>query len=91
MLPLLMLAVAHRSSPHIKRESINRNPIVMVSNAKIVVALNKVDQLYGWKTCSNAPILKALKSQTDDVQREFKWRVTEVFVCFIMHILFYYK
>jgi len=47
-------------------------------NVRFIVALNKVDRLYGWKTCINAPIAKALKNQTDDVQREFKWRVTEV-------------
>ncbi|KAG0520939.1 hypothetical protein BDA96_08G118000 [Sorghum bicolor] len=47
-------------------------------NVRFIVALNKVDRLYGWKTFISAPIAKALKNQTDDVQREFKWRVTEV-------------
>ncbi|CAL4906474.1 unnamed protein product [Urochloa decumbens] len=47
-------------------------------NVWFVVALNKVDRLYGWKTCPNAPIAKALKNQSDDVLIEFKWRVTEV-------------
>jgi translation initiation factor 5B len=75
----------------LEKQTIESLGLLKHHNAKIVVALNKVDRLYGWKTCPNAPILKALKSQTDDVQRELKWRVTEVFVCFITCILFYYK
>jgi translation initiation factor 5B len=31
-------------------------------NVRFIVALNKVDRLYGWKTCINAPIAKALKN-----------------------------
>jgi translation initiation factor 5B len=58
-------------------------------NVRFIVALNKVDRLYGWKTCINAPIAKALKNQTDDVQREFKWRVTEVHMSSCSLIYYY--
>jgi translation initiation factor 5B len=77
----------------LEKQTIESLGLLKHHNAKFVVALNKVDRLYGWKTFPNTPILKALKSQTDDVQREFKWRVTEVFVLvhFILHILFYCK
>ncbi|KAM1657108.1 hypothetical protein ACFXTN_041444 [Malus domestica] len=39
-------------------------------NTEFIVALNKVDRLYGWKTCRNAPIVKAMKKQSKDVQNK---------------------
>jgi hypothetical protein len=41
----------------------------------------KVDRLYAWKRCTNAPIVKALKQQNEDVKREFNMRVTDVSGC----------
>lgn len=38
----------------------------------------QVDRLYGWKTCKNAPIVKAMKQQTKDVVTEFNMRLTGV-------------
>ncbi|KAL0392298.1 UNVERIFIED_CONTAM: Eukaryotic translation initiation factor 5B, partial [Sesamum radiatum] len=43
---------------------------------------NKVDRLYGWKTCRNAPITKAMKQQSKDVQIEFNMRLTQVITQF---------
>jgi len=43
----------------------------------------QVDRLYGWKTCRNSPIVKALKQQTKDVQNEFNMRLTQVAQNFI--------
>lgn len=37
-----------------------------------------MDRLYGWKTCRNAPIVKAMKQQTKDVQNEFNMRLVQV-------------
>ncbi|GJN34949.1 hypothetical protein PR202_gb23666 [Eleusine coracana subsp. coracana] len=62
----------------LEKQTIESIGLLKRRDVKFVVALNKVDRLYGWKTCPNAPIVKALKSQSDDVQREFKWRVAEV-------------
>ncbi|KAL6623271.1 hypothetical protein ACP70R_033150 [Stipagrostis hirtigluma subsp. patula] len=62
----------------LEKQTIESLDLLKHRDARFVVALNKVDRLYGWKACPNAPIVKALKSQTDDVQREFRWRVTEV-------------
>lgn len=46
----------------------------------------QVDRLYGWKTCRNAPIVKAMKQQSKDVQIEFTMRLTQViFISFIHH------
>ncbi|KAL0287663.1 UNVERIFIED_CONTAM: Eukaryotic translation initiation factor 5B [Sesamum calycinum] len=41
-----------------------------------------VDRLYGWKTCRNAPITKAMKQQSKDVQIEFNMRLTQVITQF---------
>ncbi|KAK6923409.1 Translation initiation factor IF- 2, domain 3 [Dillenia turbinata] len=56
-------------------ESIN---LLKMRKTEFIVALNKVDRLYGWKTCPNAPIQRALKQQTRDVQKEFNQRLEEV-------------
>ncbi|CAL4899126.1 unnamed protein product [Urochloa decumbens] len=62
----------------LENQTIESLDLLKHRNVRFVVALNKVDRLYGWKTCPNAPIAKALKNQSDDVRSEFKWRVTEV-------------
>nr|GEX90620.1 eukaryotic translation initiation factor 5B-like [Tanacetum cinerariifolium] len=48
----------------------------------VVVALNKVDRLYGWKTFPDVPIANALKLQSSDVQFEFKDKVTKIITQF---------
>lgn len=60
-------------------ESLN---LLKMRNTEFIVALNKVDRLYGWKTCRNAPIVKAMKQQTKDVQIEFNMRLTQVITQF---------
>ncbi|PVH62972.1 hypothetical protein PAHAL_3G441900 [Panicum hallii] len=62
----------------LEKQTIESIGLLKHRNVRFIVALNKVDRLYGWKTCPNAPIAKALKNQSEDVQSEFKWRVTEV-------------
>ncbi|CAL4906476.1 unnamed protein product [Urochloa decumbens] len=62
----------------LENQTIESLDLLKHRNVRFVVALNKVDRLYGWKTFPNAPIAKALKNQSDDVRSEFKWRVTEV-------------
>ena len=41
-----------------------------------VIALNKIDRCYGWKTCKDAPIREALEAQEDNTIREFRDRAT---------------
>ncbi|CAL4899138.1 unnamed protein product [Urochloa decumbens] len=62
----------------LENQTIESLDLLKHRNVRFVVALNKVDRLYGWKTCPNAPIAKALKNQSDDVRSKFIWRVTEV-------------
>ncbi|KAG7647070.1 Transcription factor GTP-binding domain [Arabidopsis thaliana x Arabidopsis arenosa] len=47
-------------------------------NVKFIVALNKVDRLYGWEKSKNAPIRKTMMQQTGDVVKEFKMRLNRV-------------
>ncbi|RDX92940.1 hypothetical protein CR513_24858, partial [Mucuna pruriens] len=42
-------------------ESLN---LLKMRNTEFIVALNMVDKLYGWKTCCNSSIVKAVKQQT---------------------------
>ncbi|KAL7542355.1 hypothetical protein ACHAXR_011705 [Thalassiosira sp. AJA248-18] len=42
-----------------------------------VVALNKVDRCYDWKTCKDSPIRDALKEQSDGTVQEFRSRASD--------------
>ncbi|KAL5843768.1 hypothetical protein ACOSQ4_009726 [Xanthoceras sorbifolium] len=44
----------------------------------------KVDRLYGWKMCRNAPIVKALEQKSKDVRNQFKMKLIEVKYTFKM-------
>ena len=42
-----------------------------------VVALNKVDRCYSWKTCKDTPIREALKEQAEGTIQEFRSRASD--------------
>eukprot|EP00960_Hanusia_phi_P064347 765767-Hanusia_phi.AAC.11 len=42
--------------------------------APFVIALNKVDRLYGWEPHPELPVQQALEMQTDSVKAEFQQR-----------------
>ncbi|WMV08398.1 hypothetical protein MTR67_001783 [Solanum verrucosum] len=44
----------------------------------VLFYLMQIDMLYGWKVCRNAPIVKAMKQQSKDVQFEFNTRLTQI-------------
>ncbi len=52
-------------------ESIN---MLRKGNVPFVIALNKVDRLYGWKSTNDSPIRAALAKQDDNTLSEFKDR-----------------
>ncbi|XP_043714113.1 eukaryotic translation initiation factor 5B isoform X2 [Telopea speciosissima] len=87
---ILVVDIMHGLEPQ-TIESLN---LLKMRNTEFIVALNKVDRLYGWKTCPNAPIQKALKQQSNDVQNEFKMRLTQIITQFkeqAMNTELYYK
>ncbi|KAL6610666.1 hypothetical protein ACP70R_040635 [Stipagrostis hirtigluma subsp. patula] len=87
---ILVVDIMHGLEPQ-TIESLN---LLKSRDAVFIVALNKVDRLYGWKRCTNAPIVKALKQQNEDVKREFNMRVTDIITQFKMqgvNTALYYK
>nr|CAB3464266.1 unnamed protein product [Digitaria exilis] len=87
---ILVVDIMHGLEPQ-TIESLN---LLKSRDAVFIVALNKVDRLYGWKRCLNAPIVKALKQQNEDVKREFNMRVTDIVTQFKMqgvNTALYYK
>ncbi|KAK1262333.1 hypothetical protein QJS04_geneDACA001366 [Acorus gramineus] len=87
---ILVVDIMHGLEPQTK-ESIN---LLKSRNTEFIVALNKVDRLYGWKSCPNAPILTAMKQQNKDVQNEFRMRVSKIITEFMeqgLNTELYYK
>ncbi|ESQ34679.1 hypothetical protein EUTSA_v10006634mg [Eutrema salsugineum] len=77
-LAILVVDIMHGLEPQ-TIESLN---LLRMRNTEFIVALNKVDRLYGWKTSKNAPIRKAMKQQSIDVINEFNTRLTSVITQF---------
>ncbi|OIT03308.1 PREDICTED: eukaryotic translation initiation factor 5B-like [Nicotiana attenuata] len=75
---ILVVDIMHGLEPQ-TIESLN---LLKMRNTEFIVALNKVDRLYGWKVCRNAPIVKAMKQQSKDVHFEFNTRLTQVITQF---------
>uniref|UniRef100_A0A0E0L6J1 Eukaryotic translation initiation factor 5B n=1 Tax=Oryza punctata TaxID=4537 RepID=A0A0E0L6J1_ORYPU len=87
---ILVVDIMHGLEPQ-TIESLN---LLKSRDAVFIVALNKVDRLYGWKKCTNAPIGKALRQQNEDVKREFNMRLTDIVTQFKMqgvNTALYYK
>lgn len=71
---ILVVDIMHGLEPQ-TIESLN---LLKMRHTPFVVALNKVDRLYGWKARPNAPIRTALKQQSKDVQNEFEHRLSQI-------------
>lgn len=87
---ILVVDIMHGLEPQ-TIESLN---LLKSRDAVFIVALNKVDRLYGWKACPNAPIGKALRQQNEDVKMEFNMRLTDIVTQFRMqgvNTALYYK
>ncbi|WJX20609.1 photosystem II [Trifolium repens] len=70
---ILVVDIMHGLEPQ-TIESLN---LLKMRNTEFIIALNKVDRIFGWKTC-NAPIRKAMKQQSKDVKNEFNMKVTQI-------------
>ncbi|KAL6546339.1 hypothetical protein OROMI_022060 [Orobanche minor] len=77
-LAILVVDIMHGLEPQ-TIESLN---LLKMRNTDFIIALNKVDRLYSWKTCRNAPIGKAIKQQSKDVMIEFNMRLTQIITQF---------
>ncbi|XVE74838.1 hypothetical protein DITRI_Ditri12bG0050300 [Diplodiscus trichospermus] len=87
---VLVVDIMHGLEPQ-TIESLN---LLKMRNTDFIVALNKVDRLYGWKVSRNAPIGVTYKNQSADVKAEFEMRVTHVITQFKeqgLNTALYYK
>ncbi|KAK6173778.1 hypothetical protein SNE40_017178 [Patella caerulea] len=73
---ILVIDIMHGVEPQ-TLESIN---LLKERKTPFVVALNKVDRLYQWKTMPQQDIANVIKKQSPNVKLEFEKRVNEVIV-----------
>ena len=61
----------------LEQQTIESLNMLVKRGVPFVIALNKVDRCYGWKTCKDTPIRDALKEQEEGTLMEFRNRATE--------------
>lgn len=61
----------------LEQQTIESLTMLRKRGVPFVVALNKVDRCYGWKTAKDAPIREALKDQDEGTLSEFRTRCTD--------------
>ncbi len=76
---ILVVDLVHGLEP----QTIESIKILQESGTKFVVALNKVDRLYGWKSEPNRAIQSSLKLQDENTLSEFDSRVSQIKVQFM--------
>lgn len=75
---ILVVDIMHGLEP----QTLESLRLLRQKKAPFVVALNKIDRCYGWKTMPDMPVQEALKYQNDHVLREFEDRAKQVQVEF---------
>jgi len=61
----------------LEQQTIESLKMLRSKGTPFVVALNKVDRCYNWKTCANDPIRSALEVQEEGTIQEFRARAEE--------------
>uniref|UniRef100_A0A7S2Y322 Eukaryotic translation initiation factor 5B n=1 Tax=Entomoneis paludosa TaxID=265537 RepID=A0A7S2Y322_9STRA len=61
----------------LEQQTIESLQMLVKRQVPFVIALNKVDRCYGWKTCKDTPIRDALKEQEEGTLSEFRNRASE--------------
>lgn len=75
---ILVVDIMHGLEP----QTLESLRLLRQKKAPFVVALNKIDRCYGWKTMTDMPIQEALKHQNEHVIREFEDRAKQIMVEF---------
>lgn len=70
---VLVIDLMHGIEPQ-TLESIN---LLKMRKTPFIVALNKIDRCFGWKTTPGGPFLESFKQQNDSVKAEFEQRAAE--------------
>lgn len=60
----------------LEQQTIESLKMLLKRGVPFVVALNKIDRCYAWKTCKDTPIRDALKEQPENTISEFRTRAT---------------
>ncbi|GAB2210480.1 hypothetical protein Droror1_Dr00015746, partial [Drosera rotundifolia] len=87
---ILVVDIMHGLEPQ-TIESLN---LLKMRNTEFIVALNKIDRLYGWKASRNAPFIKTIKEQSKHVVELFNTKVKEIVTQFMeqgLNTALYYK
>lgn len=75
---ILVVDIMHGLEP----QTLESLRLLRQKKAPFVVALNKIDRCYGWKTMPDMPVQEALKHQNEHVIREFEDRTKQIMVEF---------
>ncbi|CAH0473514.1 unnamed protein product [Peronospora belbahrii] len=75
---ILVVDIMHGLEP----QTLESLRLLRQKKAPFVVALNKIDRCYGWKTTPDMPVQEALKLQNEHVIREFEDRMKAIIVEF---------
>ncbi|KAL9658586.1 hypothetical protein ABK040_006123 [Willaertia magna] len=62
----------------LERQTLEALQIIRNRRTPFIVAINKVDALYEWKSTPNAPIRESLKNQKKNVMQQFETKVKDV-------------
>lgn len=61
----------------LEQQTIESLNMLRKKNVPFVIALNKVDRCYAWRTCKDTPIRDALKEQSEGTMDEYKSRTAD--------------
>ena len=73
---VLVVDLVHGLEP----QTIESMNLLKESNTPFIIALNKIDRLYGWKTTNNSSFIKTFENQESNTQDEFDMRLNKIIV-----------
>mmetsp|Transcript_10865 Transcript_10865/g.34458 ORF Transcript_10865/g.34458 Transcript_10865/m.34458 type:complete len:691 (+) Transcript_10865:290-2362(+) len=71
---ILVIDIMHGLEP----QTIESMNMLRAKQTPFVIALNKVDRLYGWRQVKDQPFVEAIEEQDDGVKREFESRASAI-------------
>ena len=80
---MLVIDIMHGLEP----QTIESLHMLRGKKTPFVIALNKVDRLYGWKYINDRPVVDALMEQEESVRREFEDRASRVILALAEQVM----